>query len=52
MKLGTKWAREVGAQFLCWHHSSFGEYPALTTTYWLSYLPAYYMRGGAKSYEA
>ena len=35
----------LGAQFLCWHQSSLGEYPALTPRYWFSYLPAYY-RGG------
>ena len=42
----------LGAQFLCWHQISLGEYPALTRRYWFSYLPAYYRVGVAKSYEA
>ena len=42
----------IGAQFLCWHQSSLGEYPALTPRYSFSYLPAYYRGGVAKSYEA
>ena len=39
----------LGAQFLCWHQTSLGEYPALTPRYWFSYLPAYYKGGVAKS---
>ena len=42
----------LGAQFLCWHQTSLGEYPALTPRYWFAYLPAYYRGGMAKSYEA
>ena len=42
----------LGAQFLCWHHTSLGEYPALTPRYCFSYLPAYYRGGLAKTYEA
>ena len=42
----------LGAEFLCWHQCSLGEYPALTPRYWFSYLPAYYRGGLAKSYEA
>ena len=42
----------LGAQFLCWHQTSSGDYPALTPTYWFAYLPAYYRGGVAKSYEA
>ena len=50
---GTPWVSlPLGAQFLCWHQTFFGEYPALTPTYWFSYLPAYYRGGVAKSYEA
>ena len=41
----------LGAQFLCWHQSYLGEYPALTPRYWFSYLRAYYRGGSAKSYE-
>ena len=41
-----------GAQFLCRHQTSLGEYPALTPRYWFAYLPAYYRGGVAKSYEA
>ena len=42
----------LGAQLLCWHQTSLGEYPALTPRYWFAYLPAYYRGGVAKSYEA
>ena len=42
----------LGAQFLCWHKTSLGEYLALTPRYWFAYLPAYYRGGVAKSYEA
>ena len=42
----------LGAQFLCWHQTFLGEYPAITPRYWFSYLPAYYRGGVAKSYEA
>ena len=42
----------LGAQFLCWHQTSLGEYSALTPGYWFAYLPAYYRGGVAKSYEA
>ena len=42
----------LGAQFLSWHQTCLGEYPALTPRYWFSYLPAYYREGVAKSYEA
>ena len=41
-----------GAQYLCWHQTSLGEYPAITPRYSYSYLPAYYRGGMAKSYEA
>ena len=39
----------LGAQFLCLHQSSLGEYQALTPRYWFSHLPAYYGGGVAKS---
>ena len=42
----------LGAEFLCWHQTSFGEYPALTPRYWFSYLPGYYKGGVAEGYEA
>ena len=42
----------LGAQFLCWHQTFLGEYPALTPRYWFAYLPAYYRGGMAKGYEA
>ena len=42
----------LGAQFLCWHQTSLGEYPALMPRYCFAYLPAYYRGGVAKSYEA
>ena len=42
----------LGAQFLCWHQTFLGEYPALTPRYWFAYLLAYYRRGVVKSYEA
>ena len=42
----------VGAQFLCWHQTSLGEYPAITPRYWSSYLPAYYSGRVAKSHKA
>ena len=39
----------LGAQFLCWHQTSLGEYPAITPRYWL-FLPACLLQGGvAKS---
>ena len=44
-------SRPRGAQFLCWHQTSLGEYPALTPRCWFSYIPAYYRRGVAKSYK-
>ena len=42
----------VGAQFLCRHKSSLGEYATLAPRYMLAYLPAYYRGGVDKSYEA
>ena len=42
----------LGAQFLFWHQTSLGEYPALTPRYCFAYLPAYCRGGMAKSYEA
>ena len=42
----------LGAQLMCWHQTSLGEYPALTGGYWFAYLPAYYRGAVAKSYEA
>ena len=45
-------ALPLGAQFLCWHQTSLVEYAALTPRYRFSYLPAYYRKGVAKSYEA
>ena len=41
-----------GAQFLFWHQTSLGEYPALTPRCSFSYLPAYYRGGVPKRYEA
>ena len=38
----------LGAQFLCWHQISFGEYQGLTPRYWFAYRPAYYMEGWPK----
>ena len=39
----------LGAQFLCWHQTSLGEYSALTRKYWF-YLPTCLLqgRGGQK----
>ena len=39
----------LGAQFLCWHQTSLGEYPALTPRYWF-YLPTFLLqeRSGQK----
>ena len=42
----------LGAQFLCLHQTSLGEFPALSPRYWFSYLPAYCRGGMAKTYEA
>ena len=42
----------LGAQFLCWHQTSLGKYPAITPRYGFSYLPDYYRGGVANSYEA
>ena len=34
----------LGAQFLCWHQKSLGEYPAITPRYWF-FLPACLLQG-------
>ena len=39
----------LGAQFLCWHQTFLGEYPALTPRYLFDYLPAYYRQGWPKA---
>ena len=40
----------LSAQLLCWR-KTLGEYPAYSSRYCFSYLPAYYRGGVAKSYE-
>ena len=40
----------LSAHFLCWR-KTLEEYPAYESRYCFSYLPAYYRKGVAKSYE-
>ena len=40
---GTPWVSPPPvAPFLCWHQTSYAEYPVLTARYCFLYLPAYY----------